>query len=96
VTEAIRKDPAALKDPPRPAGMRRVRQPPLLKDLDSALKWSSFIVMQVARGNLSPQEAAAMTTALKEFRSLLDARDSDAKLAEAKKVLAEMKALRER
>jgi hypothetical protein len=95
VTEPIRNDPEARMSPP-PVGKKKryIALPGRLKDLESALKWSEWIVRQVARKNLTAQEAAAMTAAIKEFRTLLDARDADAKLAEAKRVVEEMKALR--
>lgn len=87
----IRDDPDALKGPAR---TRRVAMPPVPKDLATALRWQAWIIQQTARKNLTAPESAAMTSALKEFRALLDVRDADAKLAEARNLVADMKALR--
>ena len=80
---------------PRRAEHRKgvhIPRPP--RDLASALKFSAWIVTQVARGNLSPAEGKCMTDALREFRELLGAQDMDAKVAEIKALLAEAKAPR--
>jgi hypothetical protein len=86
-------DPEARRHPPQ-VSTRRIKLPPNPKDVESALRFASWIVVQVARKNISAPEAKAMLDGLREFRALLDARDADKKLAEAKKVLEEMKALR--
>jgi hypothetical protein len=43
---------------------------------------------------MSKDDAAALRDLLREFRELLGARDADTKLAEARRVLEEMKSLR--
>ena len=68
----------------------RIPAPP--RDLAGALRLASWCAIQVARGNISHADARAITDALKEFRELLSTRDADAKLEEAKRLLAEMKA----
>lgn len=80
--------------PPPPVSNRRIKLPPNPKDIPSALKWSSWIMVQLARKNVSAPEATAMLAALKEWRAIFDSQSADAKLAEAKRVLEEMKALR--
>lgn len=93
MTGPITGDPEARRNPPQ-VSTRRIKLPPNPKDVESALKFASWICVQVGRKNVSAPEATAMLAALKTFHALLDARDADAKLAEAKKVLEEMKALR--
>jgi len=63
--------------------------------LEDAIKLSGWAAVQVARGNISPAEANAIRATLAEFRCLLDVRDQDEKLAEAKRALAEMRAIRD-
>jgi hypothetical protein len=70
----------------------RIPAPP--RDIAGALRLASWCAIQVARGNISYADAPAITDALKEFRELLAARDTDAKLAEAKRLVAEMKTVR--
>jgi hypothetical protein len=74
---------------------RKLRFPAKPKSLETALQYASWITVQIGRGNLTPAEGRVMLDGLKELRELLAVRDGDAKLAEAKKVLAEMKALRQ-
>jgi hypothetical protein len=63
-------------------------------DLAGAIRYAGWIIAQVARGNLSPEEAKVMTDAVKVFKDLLAVRDEDAKLAAAKKMLDEMRAMK--
>jgi hypothetical protein len=93
VTGPISGDPEARRNPP-PVSNRRIKLPPNPKDVESALRFASWIVVQVARKNISAPEAKAMLDGLKEFRALLDARDSDKKLAEARQLVADMRAMK--
>jgi hypothetical protein len=63
-------------------------------DLDGAIRYAAWIIAQVARGNLSAEEARVMTDAVKVFRDLLDARDQDGKMATAQRMLDEMRQLK--
>jgi hypothetical protein len=74
---------------------RHLRFPAKPKSLETALAYASWITVQIGRGNLTPAEGRVMLDGLKELRELLAVRDGDAKLAEARRVLAEMKALRQ-
>lgn len=72
-------------------GIKIPRAPRTLEDCVGFLSWLS---VNLARGNLSNEDARAMTAAIKELREVLGARDADVKLAEAKRLLAELKAAR--
>lgn len=83
-----------MPEAPRSPERKLLRIPDAPRDLKGALRLASWTAANVARGNLHPNEARAITAALKEFRELLGVRDADEKLAAAKAALAEMKALR--
>jgi hypothetical protein len=62
------------------------------RDLHDAVRLAGWCALQVAKGEMSKDDAQAVTALLKEFRQLLKDRDADAKLAEARRLVAEMKA----
>ena len=71
-----------------------MKMPRMPKTLADCVEFSAWAAIHLARGNISHQDAHAMRDAIKEVREALGARDADDKLAEARRLLAEMKALR--
>ena len=69
-------------------GLKIPRAP---KTLDDAVRLAAWAAVQVARGNISHNDARAITDALKEFRELLSVRDARQEAETLRRQIAELR-----